>query len=93
MPFVGGMDAQPREPQCKCDNRPGNEDPRPPGAIISEASEDEEQDDLDPEGNAIGEEDDGVDGAVAAEEGEGFAVAGGEVEEVLEGGGGEVEES
>ena len=44
------------------------------------------------EGDAIGEEDDGIDGVVSAEEMEGLGVAGGDVEEVLEGGGREVEE-
>jgi hypothetical protein len=90
LPFLGRVHTQPGEADSIGDDRQDDQNVRSPLAEIGEAAEDEEHEDLDGEGDAVAEEDDAVDGAVAAGEEEGVAVAGGLVEEILEGCWGEV---
>lgn len=78
------MDTKPTETEAEGDNGPEDQDPRSPGAVVGEGAEDQEEDDLDGEGDAVGEEHDAVDAAVGAEEFERAGGAGFEVEEVLE---------
>ena len=67
-PLVGGVDSEPAETETKCDDGPEDQDPRSPGAVVGEATQDEEEDDLDGEGDAVGEEDDTVDVPACAQE-------------------------
>lgn len=91
------MHAEPAEADAPCDQREDDEDVGPEGAEVGVGAEDEEDDDLDGEADAVAEEDDAVDRAVCpgeAEDGVIFATDddGALVDEVLRGGGREVEE-
>lgn len=84
MPFLLRVDAQPAEAYGVGDNRQDDQDIRPPGPEVSEAAYHQEDDDLDGEGDAVAQEDDTVDRALAACEEEGSLFACGLVQEVLE---------
>ncbi len=77
------MYTKPAEAETKSHDRPENQNPGSPCTVIGEAAENEEEDDLDGEGDAIREKDDAVDAAVGAEEFQSLCVTGGEVELIL----------
>lgn len=67
-PLIGRVNAQPAEAQPKGDDRPENQDPRPPHAIIGEAADHEEEHDLDGEADAVREQDNRINRPVPAKE-------------------------
>ena len=92
-PFVLRVHAKPSKANSPGHKGQGDQDIRAPGAKVGEGSNDEENDALKGKGNAVGEEDNRVNGAIGAGEVQKSRIAGGLGEEILESGGREVEES
>ena len=86
------MHAEPPEANGPSGDAQDDKNIRSPGAEVGEGAEEEEEDDLNGKGDAVAEEDDGVDGAVMACKMQNARVAGFLVEQVLECSGRKVEE-
>ena len=92
MPVLLRVYAKPTKSYTKCNDRKHDQDVRAPGTKIRKGTQDQEDNYLNREGQAIAKQDDGVDGACPAHEVQGFCVACGLVHEILESSRTEVEE-
>ena len=90
MPFFLRMNSQPAKPDSVSHNGQDYQDIRSPGTEIGEAADNQEDDDLDSEGDAIAEENNAVDRAFGSGKEENLTVASCLVKQVLKGRGGKI---
>ena len=89
-PFARVVDAQPAETDPVGDEGLHDQEPRSPGSKVGEAADEQEQDGLDGEGDAVAKEHNTVDIAGLAGEGQQARVAGGLAQQILKGRGSKV---
>jgi len=92
MPIFLLVNAQPGEAYPESNHGKSNKDVRTPGAEVCEGSEDEEDDNLKSEADAIGQQYDTVDGPAFAHEDQHLRISRRLIHEVLKGRRAEVEE-